>query len=102
MKALSRRVVLNAALGTATTILISRVVSAAEPPMCADPQSLPASQRSMRQSLGFQPVSESATKKCGSCAFFAAKPASLCGACALLSGGLVANTSICGSWVRKG
>lgn len=69
--------------------------------VCLDMASLPASQKGMRKALGFQEQSSDPKKKCALCAFFTAK-GSVCGSCALLSGGTVNPTSLCNSWAAKG
>ena len=67
---------------------------------CFNPDSLPASQKSLRQSLGFQLQSADPKKHCASCAFFTATSGG-CGTCMLLSGGAVTTQSVCNSWALK-
>lgn len=67
---------------------------------CVNLDALPASQKSMRRSLGFKPQSADPKKRCGTCAFFTAA-AGACGKCQLLSGGAVAATSVCDNWAAK-
>jgi len=68
--------------------------------VCVNLDTLPASQKSMRRSLGFKLQSPDPQKHCGSCAFFTGD-AGGCGKCQLLSGGAVAATSLCDSWAAK-
>lgn len=68
---------------------------------CFDPDTLPASQKSMRRTLGYQLHSSDPKKRCGLCAFFTAA-AGDCGKCALLNGGPVVTGSVCNSWAPKG
>ncbi|UVO52647.1 high-potential iron-sulfur protein [Sphingomonas sp. SUN039] len=69
--------------------------------VCFNPDTLPASQKSMRKALGFVPVSTDPAKACGQCAFFTATAAG-CGKCQLLTGGPVGATGVCRSWAKKG
>ena len=68
---------------------------------CYDPASLPASQKSMRNALGFKDASPDPARHCSICVFFTGTKAG-CGTCALLSGGGVTATSVCNSFGRKG
>jgi hypothetical protein len=70
------------------------------PAICVNLDTLPASQKNMRRSLGFKLQSPDPKKHCGVCAFFTG-PAGGCGKCQLLSGGAVAATSVCDSWAAK-
>ena len=67
---------------------------------CVNLDALPASQKSMRRSLGFKAQSTDPKKRCGTCAFFTAAAAG-CGKCQLLSGGAVAQASVCDNWAGK-
>jgi len=67
---------------------------------CYDPSSLPGRQRSMRRSLGFKEVSDSDTRRCGTCAFFTASEGE-CGTCQLLVGGQTTARSVCNSWAQR-
>ena len=67
---------------------------------CVNLDALPASQKSMRRSLGFKALSSDPRKRCGTCAFFTAA-AGGCGKCQLLSGGAVAATSVCDNWAGR-
>ena len=69
-------------------------------PACVNPDTLPASQKGMRRSLGFELVSTDPKKHCGACSFFTGTVAG-CGTCQLLSGGAVAATSVCASFSAK-
>lgn len=86
-------------LSVATGLAAAGGASAAE--VCFDPDTLPASQKSLRRSLGFQPQSPDPKKQCASCSFFTAA-GSDCGKCVLLSGGPVMPGSLCNSWAAKG
>ncbi|MET0364097.1 MAG: high-potential iron-sulfur protein [Sphingobium sp.] len=88
-------------LGLATIAGLGLVTAAGAQTVCLDMASLPASQKAMRKSLGFQEQSSDPKKRCATCSFFAAKGAS-CGTCLLLSGGAVNPTSVCTSWAAKG
>ncbi|MCE7796227.1 high-potential iron-sulfur protein [Sphingobium sufflavum] len=70
--------------------------------VCIDPTKLPASQTSMRRSLGFKMASTDPKKTCGTCMFFTGAKGSDCGKCALLSGGAVPAAGVCDSWAPKG
>lgn len=74
--------------------------AAQDAPVCVNLDTLPASQKGMRRSLGFKLQSPDPKKHCGICAFFTG-PATGCGKCQLLSGGAVAATSVCDSWAAK-
>ena len=68
---------------------------------CFNPDTLPASQKSMRKALGFAGISTDPAKSCSGCAFFTPS-ANGCGKCQLLSGGPVSGSSVCRSWAKKG
>ena len=68
--------------------------------VCFNPDTLPASQKSMRKALGFMTVSTDPAKSCSRCAFFTAAAAG-CGKCQLLTGGPVTATGACRSWAKK-
>jgi hypothetical protein len=99
---LSRRGLIGLAVGV--PVLLAGIVSAASaqdaPSGCVNLDTLPASQKGMRRSLGFQLVSTDAKKHCGACTFFTGT-AGGCGKCQLLSGGAVAATSVCTSFTAK-
>lgn len=67
---------------------------------CYDPQALPGRERSMRRSLGFRETSDSAEKRCGTCAFFTRGEGD-CGTCQLLVGGQTTAVSLCNSWAQR-
>lgn len=69
-------------------------------PACYDPTVLPASQASMRKTLGFKDISSDPSKHCSLCVFFTGSKSG-CGTCVLLSGGPVSVTSVCNSFGRK-
>jgi hypothetical protein len=73
---------------------------AAAAPVCFDLEKLPATQKNMRASLGFKPVSTDTRKHCSICNFYSASTQG-CGTCALLSGGGVSENSVCDSWAAK-
>lgn len=72
----------------------------AGPASCADPASLPLSQRSRRRSLGYVEPATDAARRCGLCAFFTGDPAG-CGACQMLTGGPVSGLATCNSFAAK-
>lgn len=88
-------------LGIAGLLGLSVAAAAGAQGVCLDMAALPASQKSMRKSLGFQEQSADPKKRCDGCTFFTARGAN-CGACALLSGGAVNPSSVCTSWAAKG
>lgn len=84
----------------APLLVLGAKAGAQDAAACVNLDALPASQKSMRRSLGFKPQSTDPKKRCGTCAFFtAAAPG--CGKCQLLSGGAVAATSVCDNWASK-
>lgn len=87
--------------GAAVAIGFAGRAAAAQADSCLDMAKLPASQKSMRRSLGFQEASADPKKRCGTCSFFKAAGTG-CGTCVLLSGGAVRPTSVCNSWAAKG
>jgi high potential iron-sulfur protein len=90
------------ALAAAPLLVLGRISRAKseEAAVCFDLESMPASQKSMRRSLGFKAQALDVNKRCGTCTFFTAK-AEECGSCALLNGGAVAAHSVCDSWAKK-
>jgi hypothetical protein len=73
---------------------------AADTAACFDLESLPASQKRLRRSIGFRLAEKEATQRCGSCAFFTAS-AGDCGKCEMLSGEVVSTAYVCDSWAAK-
>ncbi len=68
---------------------------------CADPNSLTASETSLRQANQYVVKAPDPTKTCAGCAFFAADAAAkVCGHCQILSGTVDA-TGHCTSWAAK-
>lgn len=88
-------------LGLAGLVGLGIATAASGQAVCLDMATLPAGQKNMRKSIGFQEQSSDPKKHCATCTFFTAKGAS-CGTCALLSGGAVNPTSVCASWAAKG
>jgi hypothetical protein len=94
---------LLALTATAAPLLLFAIGSparAAETAACFDLDAMPATQKSMRRSLGFKIESPDPQKHCGTCTFFTAA-AGDCGKCALLNGGAVAAVNVCDSWAAK-
>ncbi|WP_267224711.1 high-potential iron-sulfur protein [uncultured Novosphingobium sp.] len=83
----------------AATTLLGKV-SAQSPTACADPATLPLSQRSRRRALGYTSPSTDAQKHCSLCAFFTSTGVG-CGTCQMLSGGTVEATAVCTSFAKK-
>ena len=99
--ALSRRGLIGWAMGTPLLLVgLATAGHAEDAPVCVNLDTLPASQKGMRRSLGFKLQAPDPEKHCGTCAFFTG-PAGGCGKCQLLSGGAVAATSVCDSWAAK-
>ena len=100
--ALSRRGLIGLAAGAPLLLAGLATAGRAEdaPAICVNLDTLPASQKSMRRSLGFKLQSPDPKKHCGICAFFTGV-AGGCGKCQLLSGGAVAATGVCDSWAAK-
>jgi hypothetical protein len=95
-----RKVVALATMALPVLLLgLGSRVSAAEAAACFDLESLPASQKRQRRSLGFKAATD-AQKHCGSCAFFTAT-AGGCGTCEMLSGGITSTAYVCDSWAAK-
>lgn len=99
MTAWSRRGVLGLAAAT-PLVLVTAQARAREAAACVNLDALPASQKSMRRSLGFKAQSTDPKKRCGTCVFFTAAAAG-CGKCQLLSGGAVGAASVCDNWAGK-
>ncbi|MEE4277338.1 MAG: high-potential iron-sulfur protein [Halieaceae bacterium] len=68
---------------------------------CADPDSMSASEASMRSSLGYTPKSPDPAEQCSRCSYFTAD-AGGCGACSLLGGASVSEAGRCDSWSARG
>lgn len=96
----SRRGLLGLVAATPLLVL-GAAAQAQDGAACVNLDALPASQKSMRRSLGFKALSTDPKKHCGTCAFFTA-PVGACGKCQLLSGGAVAAASVCDNWAAKG
>lgn len=98
---LSRRGLIGLAAGAPLLLAgLATAGHAEDVPVCVNLDTLPASQKSMRRSLGFKLQSPDPNKHCGLCAFFTGA-AGGCGKCQLLSGGAVAAASVCDSWAAK-
>lgn len=69
--------------------------------VCADPETMSASEASMRASLGYTPNSSDPAQNCAGCAYFTADTGA-CGACDLLGGAQVSGTGRCNSWSSGG
>ncbi len=95
----SRRALFGLALA-APLLMMGAEAGAQDAAACVNLDALPASQKSMRRSLGFKPRSTDPKKRCGTCAFFTATGGG-CGKCQLLNGGAVAATSVCDNWATK-
>ncbi len=68
---------------------------------CADPETMSASEASMRSSLGYTPSSPDPAENCAACAYFKGG-ASPCGGCDLLGGAQVDAGGRCNSWSARG
>lgn len=96
---MTRRRISGLLTGLSTLSLLSGV--RADDGACAKLDSLPRSQRRIRDNLGFQ-IQSGNEHKCKDCAFFSADVGtSNCGSCELLDGGAVYTTSVCDSWGPK-
>jgi hypothetical protein len=100
--ALSRRGLIALAAGAPLLVVGLAAAAHAEdaPPVCVNLDTLPASQKGMRRSIGFKLQSPDPKKHCGICTFFTGS-AGGCGKCQLLSGGAVAVTSLCDSFAAR-
>ncbi|GAA0310558.1 hypothetical protein GCM10009087_20740 [Sphingomonas oligophenolica] len=100
--ALSRRGLIALAAGAPLLVVGLAAVAHAEeaPAICVDLDTLPASQKGMRRSIGFRLHSPDPKKHCSLCTFFTGAAAG-CGKCQLLSGGSVAATSLCDSFAAR-
>lgn len=67
---------------------------------CADPASLPLTQKNRRRGLGYVEPSADPKKRCGLCAFFTPGQGD-CGTCQMLSGGAVSAQAVCNSFAPK-
>lgn len=85
--------------------------------VCADPASLPLSQKNRRRSVGYSEPSADAARACGLCTFFTASNSgsnsanisgsiseskAACGTCTMLGGGPVSAQGVCTSFTAKG
>ena len=95
----SKRQLMALAVSPLLLLVLARQSKAADVAACFDLDSLPASQRSTRRTLGFK-LATSDTQNCGLCAFFTPSAGS-CGNCAMLSGGVVSTAYVCESWAAK-
>lgn len=95
----TRRALLALGL-TASFLLLEKPAKAQDAASCVNLDALPASQKSMRRSLGFRLDAADPKKRCGTCTFFTAS-AGACGKCQLLSGGAVGATNVCDNWTGK-
>lgn len=96
---ITRRHIVGLMAGLSSMLVLTRV--RADEGACAKLDSLPRSQRRMRDNLGFQIQSKN-EQMCRDCAFFSPDTAtSNCGSCELLNGGAVYSTSVCDSWGAK-
>ena len=99
--ALSRRRLIALVAGAPLFVTGLGVAHAEDAPaICVNLDTLPASQKGMRRSIGFKLQSPDPKKHCSLCSFFTG-PAGGCGKCQLLSGGAVAATSLCDSFAAK-
>jgi hypothetical protein len=96
----SRRRFLAIAGLTPIALIAARESFAQAKPACYDMATMPLAQRNMRRSVGFVDPAPEAAKRCGTCAFFVAKPDG-CGSCQILSGGPVSPTAFCTSYAPK-
>ena len=92
----SRRRLLALALVAPAVLLAS---AATADPVCVDLDALPASQKSLRKSVGFQLASDDPKQVCRACNFYTAGEGD-CGRCTLLSGPVPAGGR-CDSWAKK-
>ena len=95
----TRRGVITLMSTFAAAPLLSKV-SAQSPTACADPATLPLSQRSRRRALGYTSPSTDPQKHCSLCSFFM-PAAGGCGTCQMLSGGAVEATAVCTSFAKR-
>lgn len=89
-----------AAVAVPLAMLTERETAAQAAGVCADPATLPLSQKKTRRALGYVEPSTDAVMRCGHCAFFAAASAG-CGTCQMLSGGPVSAGGVCTSFTAK-
>jgi len=69
--------------------------------VCSDPDTMSASEASMRSSLGYTSTSTDPAQNCAGCAYFQGG-AGDCGTCDLLGGGQVSAMGRCNSWGASG
>lgn len=69
--------------------------------VCSDPETMSASEASMRSSLGYTSTSSDPAQNCAGCAYFQ-EGAGDCGACDLLGGAQVNAMGRCNSWGASG
>jgi uncharacterized paraquat-inducible protein A len=93
---LTRRSLFTLAMAAPAAVYVTRAAAGT----CADLDSLSASQKSLRQSLNFKPVSDD-SRHCSGCAFFTANANDgNCGACQIFNGPTSAQ-SRCDSWAAR-
>ncbi|MDE2405729.1 MAG: high-potential iron-sulfur protein [Sphingomonadales bacterium] len=81
-------------------VVAARGMAAEPPAACADPASLPLSQKSRRRSVEYVDLSTDPARHCGLCNFFtAAAPG--CGTCTILGGGTVSAAGVCTSFAPR-
>jgi hypothetical protein len=76
----------------------------AQAAICADPVSLPLSQKNRRRAVGYSEPSADAARQCGLCTFFTGGSIpgkASCGTCAMLGGGPVSTLGVCTSFTAK-
>ena len=97
-------------------VLVSLTVpgaAMAQEAVCADPASLPLSQKNRRRAVGYSEPSADAARACGLCTFFTASNSgsisgsiseskAACGTCTMLGGGPVRAQGDCTSLTAKG
>lgn len=98
----SRRNLLGLAVAASTGLLIGASARAGTTAgACADPASLPYTQKSRRRAVGYVDKAAGPARRCSLCAFFTAGEGS-CGTCQMLSGGPVDAGGVCNSFAPKG
>lgn len=99
MTANRRNVLRAAAMLVPVGLALPLIARAQAAPACADPATLPLSQKSKRRALEYAEPSNLPGKTCGACAFFTTSTAG-CGTCTLL-GGPAAAVAVCSSFAPK-
>ncbi len=95
---------IQVSLGGALTFGLSSCGSEGEKAaqtVCSDPETMSASEASMRSSLGYTPTSSDPAQNCAGCAYFKGG-AGDCGTCDLLGGAQVNAMGRCNSWGASG